>query len=192
VGGHLARVEVVRSYSLHPAQQEVFDSKARFRVLAAGRRFGKSRLGVLEAIEVGLRGGRAWWVAPTYKLAQEGWRPLRNLARRWPGVRVLEVDKEVDLPNGGLIQVRSADDPAALRGAGLDFVVIDEAAFLSEEAWTEALRPAWLTVRVGRCSFRRRRATTGSAPCGNKRRSGKDGHGSSTHPQRTRSSTLPR
>lgn len=148
----MTKVDVVRSYSLHPAQQTVFDSTARFRVLAAGRRFGKSRLGVLEAVEVGLRGGRAWWVAPTYKLAQEGWRPLRNLARRWQGVRVLEVDKEVDLPNGGLIQVRSADDPAALRGAGLDFVVVDEAAFLSEEAWTEALRPA-LADRKGRALF---------------------------------------
>ena len=29
---------------LHPAQLEIFNSKKRFKIVAAGRRFGKSRL----------------------------------------------------------------------------------------------------------------------------------------------------
>jgi predicted phage terminase large subunit-like protein len=133
----------------HPGQVEVAKSKARFRVLAAGRRWGKSRLGVWECLKVASEGGRAWWVAPTYPLANEGWRPLRSIAHQWPGATVREVDKEVVLPNGGMVQVRSADEPHRLRGAGLDFVVVDEAAFCKEETWTEALRPA-LTDKLGR------------------------------------------
>ena len=45
--------------------------------------------------------------------------------------------------------IRSADNPDSLRGEGLDFVVLDEAAFMQKEAWTEALRPA-LSDRKGR------------------------------------------
>jgi predicted phage terminase large subunit-like protein len=136
----------------HPGQTEVAKSPARFRVLAAGRRWGKTRLGVWECLKVGSEGGRAWWVAPTYPLASEGWRPLRLIGQQWPGAKVLEVDKEIRLPGGGMVQVRSADDPQRLRGAGLDFVVVDEAAFCKEEAWTEALRPA-LSDRQGRAMF---------------------------------------
>ena len=108
-----------------------------------------SRLGVWECLRVASEGGRAWWVAPTYPLANEGWRPLRSMAHQWPGATVREVDKEVGLPGGGLVQVRSADEPHRLRGAGLDFVVIDEAAFCKKETWLDALRPA-LPDRLGR------------------------------------------
>lgn len=142
-------MRVFLDFDFHAGQKEVYDSSARFRVLAAGRRWGKTRLGVSECVEVGLKGGRAWWVAPTYPLANEGWRPLRLIGQTIPSAKILEVDKEVRLPGGGLVQVRSADEAARLRGAGLDFVVVDEAAFCKEETWTEALRPA-LTDKLGR------------------------------------------
>jgi hypothetical protein len=48
--------------------------------------------------------------------------------------------------------VRSADDPDSLRGDGLNRVVIDEAAFVQERAWTEAIRPA-LSDRLGDALF---------------------------------------
>ncbi len=53
------------------------------------------------------------------------------------------------MPSGGWLQVRSADDPDSLRGEGLDFVVVDEAAFVQERAWAEALRPALSDKRGG-------------------------------------------
>ena len=48
--------------------------------------------------------------------------------------------------------VRSADNPDSLRGEGLDFVVMDECAFMQREAWTEAIRPA-LSDRLGKALF---------------------------------------
>lgn len=96
--------------------------------------------------------GRAWWVAPTYKVSEVGWRLIRRLALQIPGADIQKVARTITLPNGGEVAVRSADNPDSLRGEGLDFVVFDECAFIQEEAWTEAVRPA-LSDRKGRALF---------------------------------------
>ena len=146
----MTKVTINRRY--HPAQREVVDHPARFKVLAAGRRWGKTRLGVTECLRVGLDGGRAWWIAPTYAMAMEGWRPLERIAEDIPGADIRRSDHSVRLPGGGLIEVRSAEHPQRLRGAGLDFLVVDEAAYVKAEAWDQALRPA-LSDRKGKALF---------------------------------------
>ncbi len=135
----------------HPGQALVHKDGARFKTLACGRRWGKTRLGVNECLDVAARGGRAWWVAPSYKMSEVGWRPLRQIAGK-VGAEIRKVDRQVILPGGGEVSVRSADNPDSLRGEGLDFVVVDECAFVPELAWTEALRPA-LSDRQGRAMF---------------------------------------
>jgi len=42
----------VLDLTLHPGQREVWESPARFKVVAAGRRFGKTMLAAAKAIEV--------------------------------------------------------------------------------------------------------------------------------------------
>ena len=121
-------------------------------MLAAGRRWGKTSLGVTLCLRTALERGRTWWVAPTFPLAQIGWRVCKRLSRKIPGVEIREADRLVILPSRGEIQVKSADNPDSLRGAGLDGVVIDEAAYAKEEAWSESLRPA-LTDRRGWALF---------------------------------------
>jgi len=137
----------------HPGQEEVHKSSARFKLLACGRRkrWGKTRLGVNECLDVAAKGGRAWWVAPSYKMSEVGWRPLRQIGTRI-GAEIRKVDRQVILPGGGSVSVRSADNPDSLRGEGLDFVVVDECAFVPEAAWNEALRPA-LSDRLGKAMF---------------------------------------
>lgn len=135
----------------HAGQAEVHRHPARFKILSCGRRWGKTRLGVNECLDIAAKGGRAWWVAPTYKMSEVGWRPLRQMVSKI-GAEVRRSDRQVILPGGGEITVRSADNPDALRGEGLDFVVIDECAFATEEVWTEVLRPA-LSDRQGRAMF---------------------------------------
>lgn len=136
----------------HEGQKQVHKSPARFITLAAGRRWGKTRLGVNECLDVASRGGRAWWVSPSYKTSEVGWRPLRQISRRLPGVDIRIVDRMITLPGGGFVAVRSADNPDSLRGEGLDFVVMDECAFMKKEAWTEAIRPS-LSDRQGKALF---------------------------------------
>ena len=137
---------------LHAGQLEVHRDPSRFKVLAAGRRWGKTRLGVNECIGVAIEGKRAWWVSPSYRTSEVGWRPLRQLSRKIPGTEIRLADRMVLFPGGGFVAIRSADNPDSLRGEGLDFVVMDECAFMQPEAWSEAIRPA-LSDRLGKALF---------------------------------------
>lgn len=128
-------------------------SPARFKLVACGRRWGKTSAAMLAAIaghgptphalRGALAGGNIWWVAPSYPqiVASNIWRNLKKaLQGCWDEKN--EVEKTILLPGGGSISVRSADNEDSLRGPGLDGVVLDEAAFISRTAWTEAIRPA--------------------------------------------------
>lgn len=138
--------------ALHVGQRRVADDDSRFKVMACGRRWGKSRLGAALCVKTALEGGRAWWTAPSYPMSQVGWRLIRQLGRQLPGANIRLVDRKLEVSNGGMVQVRSADNPDSLRGEGLDFVVLDECAFMKEDAWTHAIRPA-LSDRQGGAMF---------------------------------------
>ncbi len=136
---------------LHEAQETVAKSEARWKILCAGRRFGKTRLGVQLCMQAALEGKRAWWVAPTFAIARVGWRAIEAAAMSFPQEirpKVSLANMEVTFENGGYIAAKSADNPQRLRGEGLDFLVMDEAAFIKPEVWREVLRPT-LTERKG-------------------------------------------
>lgn len=137
---------------LHESQRQIWDHPARFQVVSAGRRFGKSRFASLRCTVGALKGKRAWWVFPSYPMAAVGWRMLKRLAVQVPGAQIREVDRLLDFVGGGSVQIRSADNPNSLRGEALDELVLDECAFMLEEAWSEALRPT-LSDRKGRALF---------------------------------------
>lgn len=137
---------------MHAGQVAVAEHPARFKVLSAGRRWRKSSLGVTLCLATALERGTAWWVAPSYPMASIGWRMLKGLASQIPGMDKREGDRLITAPTGGTVQVRSADNPDSLRGEGLDLAALDECAFMREEAWTEALRPA-LSDKKGRALF---------------------------------------
>ena len=142
---------VVKLPSLHEGQEEVANSSARFKVLSCGRRWGKTRLGVWSCLESAWKGGRAWWVAPTYAMALEGWKDLRQIGLD-QGVIVKEAERTIITATGGSVSVRSADAPDRMRGAGLDHVVLDEFAFMKPNVWAEIIRPT-LTERKGSALF---------------------------------------
>jgi hypothetical protein len=135
-------------------QARVFRSKARFRVLVAGRRFGKTFLSQIELCQAAWGEGRvAWYVAPTYKQAKRiVWKPLKELTRPYWASKPNESDLRIELITGGTIALRGADNYDSLRGSGLDFLVLDEYASMAREAWMEVLRPA-LADRIGRALF---------------------------------------
>jgi len=118
-------------------------------VVACGRRFGKTETAKLMILEMALRGGDCWWLSPTYKMAGQVWRDLRRSVRRLPGLQVSEVDRRLETTTGGAITIRSAHAPDFLRGAGLHFAVLDEAAFMAPELWPEVVRPMLLDRRGG-------------------------------------------
>lgn len=138
---------------LHEAQKLVRDSDARFKVVAAGRRFGKSRLAMLLCLEVLLTkpGAHVWWCAPIYSQSADAWSDLKTFASQIPGATIREGDRVMRY-NGGYLMIKTTSEPDTLRGAGLDFVVLDEAAFMDAATWYSSIRPA-LSDRKGRALF---------------------------------------
>lgn len=144
-----------------PHQIDVLRHPARNKVVVCGRRWGKSLLGLIACVEGhgppgsgfrgALQGGQVWWVAPTYPQGQLIWGDLKKALRgAWAEKR--EKLMTIVLPGGGGVTVKSADDPDALRGVGLDGCVLDEAAFMKEAAWVNGIRPA-LSDRQGWALF---------------------------------------
>jgi hypothetical protein len=135
---------------LHPAQQQIWDSNARYKIVGCGRRFGKTHLAVSDILYHALTvpESLAWWVAPVYDQANIGLRQLEKSLP--PGLATINrTHKLVTFKhNGARVQFKSADRPEGLRGEGLNKLVVDEAAFLAESIWYGELFPM-LTDRRG-------------------------------------------
>jgi hypothetical protein len=126
------------------AQASIANDTHRFRVVVAGRRFGKTHLSIRELCKhARLPQQEVWYVAPTYRQAKQiVWRKLKNKLQdlRW-AERINESELTIYLKNGSTIALKGADNADSLRGVGLDFLVMDEFADIDEEAWYEVLRP---------------------------------------------------
>ena len=148
----MSSLEINISANLHPGQKEVFKSPARFKVLACGRRWGKSKLAAFMALVNAVQGKAAFWVSPSFPVSSIGWRTIKKMARDIPQTEIREADRRISFLSGGWLQVKSADNVDSLRGEGLDFAVLDEAAFMKADAWHEAIRPA-LADKQGKALF---------------------------------------
>src|SRR6266853_6968658 len=139
---------------LKPPQWKVFRCPERFRVLVAGRRFGKTFLALVELCQAAWAPGRkVWYVAPTYKQAKRiAWKTLKQMTKGYSASKPNETDLTIELACGGTISLRGADNYDSLRGDGLDFIVLDEYASMAPEAWTEVVRPM-LSDRQGKALF---------------------------------------
>ncbi|MEP7285215.1 MAG: terminase family protein, partial [Chloroflexota bacterium] len=140
--------------NMHPAQLEVFNCPARYRVLSKGRRFGGSMLGAIEAVASASQRGQVWYVCPSYPMATERWTELCILARQFPETTILEGPRSITFPGGGKVTVKSAHEPDSLRGSGLDLIILDEAAYIQDllKLFGEVLLPTLLD-RKGRALF---------------------------------------
>ena len=143
------------NFSLLPWQQEVFTDTTRFKVIAAGRRCGKSRLAATTLIIEGLRcppGSAVLYVSPTMGQSRQIiWDLLLELGREViQGSHVNNLD--ITLINGARIYVRGADRPDTLRGVSLTYAVLDEVADIKPEAWEQVIR-ASLSDKKGRAMF---------------------------------------
>lgn len=133
------------SWQLLPWQIECWQDPSRFKVIAAGRRCGKSNLAIklllakaLEAPE----GADVLYVAPTLGQARQiAWDAL--IEQGGTLIKSAHVNNmDIVLTTGRKIRVRSGENKDALRGLKLYFAVVDEAAFVPEEVFTKIIRPA--------------------------------------------------
>jgi phage terminase large subunit-like protein len=136
---------------LHPAQLEIFNSQKRFKVVAAGRRFGKSRLAawllLINAIQSDSKD--VFYIGPTFQQAKDiMWIMLKELGHDLIAA-AHENTAVLTLINGRRIFLKGSDRPDTLRGVGLAYVVLDEYASMKPVVWEQIIRPTLADVRGG-------------------------------------------
>ncbi|MFN7197599.1 MAG: terminase large subunit domain-containing protein, partial [Hylemonella sp.] len=143
---------VIQRLKLHDGQRRILASPARYKVIAAGRRFGKTMLAgywlTLRDEGSAIGGKRVAWLAPTYKILADAWgdieRTLRPVTRK-----VNKTEQRIELITGGKIDFWTLEDPDAGRSRRYHRVVIDEAAHARylKEAWERAISPTLTDYR---------------------------------------------
>ena len=132
-------------------QQEVFNDDTRFKIVAAGRRTGKSRLAawklIINALQV--QRGHVFYVAPTQGQARDiMWQTLLELGHEV--IKNAHINNlQITLINGATISLKGADRPETMRGVSLKYLVMDEYADMKPSVWEQILRPALADQKGG-------------------------------------------
>ena len=138
---------------LTPAQSDVLSHPARFKVICAGRRWGKSTTALVALVTAAAskRKGIYAWVFPIFQQGvRVGWQALKDACPTW---EFNETQRRVRCPDtDSVIYILSAETPDTIRGISLDGVVIDEAAMIDEGVFYQVILPA-LGDREGWCIF---------------------------------------
>ncbi len=134
-------------------QQQILDWHGHG-VAFCGRRYGKTEIAVLKLFTCATtKPGLYWWVGLSWRSAsmKRAWRLLKKYTRQvWkavgekPDKHIRESDKELHLPGGGEIWLRTAERPDSLAGEGIRGVVLDEFSLMAENVWTEYIAPTLL------------------------------------------------
>lgn len=145
----------IRSYTPHKYQRLIHGDRSRYRVVVAGRRFGKSKLSRWDILWSAVQNsGRYWIVSPTIKQGKDNhWtQPDDNILLDTQGWRTYEnsQDLAIEIPSKtgkSRIEIKGIENIEKTRGAGLSGVVLDEAAYLTKYAWEGVIEPMLLTTR---------------------------------------------
>jgi hypothetical protein len=137
----------------HLKQLEVIQSDARFKVMMAGRRFGKSVISQTIAIESALKQQHVAYITPTYQLGKMF---FKEICKILPDkvYKKNETDLLMDFITGGSIRFFTGERLDAMRGTKYHLVIIDEASYIAnlEEGWNNSIRPT-LTDYKGKAIF---------------------------------------
>jgi predicted phage terminase large subunit-like protein len=130
---------------LRADQWHIVSHPARVKAIAMGRRWGKSTTAGAVALATAARGGKVAWVVPTYRNGRPLWRwaeiatgPLvkRGLVSLNRTERTVEFTE-----SGGFLGLYSADNDSSIRGEWFNLAILDEAAQIAEETWTDVIQP---------------------------------------------------
>jgi hypothetical protein len=132
----------IRLRALHAGQRRVIGEAARFNVLACGRRWGKSTLGIDRLLRTAIEGQPAAFFSPTHKMLAEVWRRVRHTLE--PLAQHINAQQHrIDLITEGVVDMWSLEHADAVRGRTYRRVIIDEAAMVRdlEHIWQMVIRP---------------------------------------------------
>ncbi len=138
---------------LSNAQSKVFQDTTRFKVVCAGRRFGKSFLSGAEilnaAIGIDKKTGlpqkkqTVVYVAPTFAMGKQiMFKWLKEYSPKGYIRKINESELLIEFKNDSVVYIKSSENYDSMRGLSLSFVVLDEVADIAQECWQLVLRPA--------------------------------------------------
>ena len=138
-------------FTPHKGQKAVIDgfanSEHKFGVVATGRQYGKSLLGqnIMLYWLLKNKNQKGAWVSPIYNQGKKVFQELSNASNK-----IIKQSNKADLTiefiNGSTIQFLSAERYDSIRGFSFNYVIIDEAAFIREEALSEAILPTMTAI----------------------------------------------
>lgn len=129
---------------LRPDQWEISQHPARVKLLSMGRRWGKTILGGCLSLATAATGGRVGWIVPTYRNGRPLWRMAEQVMGRATKAnlcRMNRAERTIEFKHGGLFGIYSADSPDSIRGEAFHLVILDEAARIAEDVWTDVIQP---------------------------------------------------
>ena len=147
--------EIRSKFYPHQAQQKIRKSNSRFKIVFAGRRFGKSVLAVNECIERALakQNQKIWYCSPYYKQTKEiAWNLFDFYAPKELIAKKNEAELKIVFVNGSEISLKGTDNKDALVGVGLSYAVLDEFPLMDAEVWYKIVRPMMIDTK-GECLF---------------------------------------
>ena len=152
VAGLLADTENVKIpadlLTPHPRQVEFLDSKAKRKIIRAGRRGGKTVGISIGAVRAFLAGHRVLYAAPTSEQVEAFWYQVkRSLARAIDSGQLRKNESEhlIELPGTERrIRAKTAWNADTLRGDYADRLILDEYQLMSETTWSEVGAPMLL------------------------------------------------
>ncbi len=125
-----------------PHQRPILDDPSARKLWRAGRRTGKSRAALIATtsghgplldgkrlLRGIVNGATGVWIAPDFPQARAIWREeIEPRFAGLDGVDVNQAEHRVSIRGAGRLELRSAENIDSVRGSGLDFAVLDEAA----------------------------------------------------------------
>ena len=138
-------------FTPHPKQrdmvQDIISSAAKYHVACVGRQFGKSLMAINLSLYWMINNGpvKVLWVSPVYSQTTKVQKELMQAIGASGIVQNCNYsDNYIRLKNGSEIIFRSAEKYDNIRGLTVDYGILDEAAFMKEDAWKEAIKPVFL------------------------------------------------
>ena len=138
-------------FTPHPKQREmvneIISGAAKYHVACVGRQFGKSLMAINLSLYWMINEGpiKVLWVSPVYSQTTKVQKEMMQAIGASGIVKNCNYsDNYIRLKNGSEIIFRSAEKYDNIRGLTVDYGILDEAAFMKEDAWKEAIRPVFM------------------------------------------------
>lgn len=141
----------VQGFTPTKKQQEIIQAclspQIKYVIGCFGRQAGKSFTAMNLLLKWSLEdnGSVGMWVSPVYSQAKKVFTELTTIISGTGLTKSINKSElTITLINGSVIYFRSGEREDTLRGYTLEYLVIDEAAYIKDNVWTEVLRPTVL------------------------------------------------